>query len=262
MRIIMESKPQKKYSAPALEKGLDILELLSKDSTPLGTTTIAERLGRSNAEIYRMILVLEQRGYIEKEDDSEGYQVTRKLLQLGTENEPIKDILEYAYPIMRKLADETSMSCHIAVESQDQIVVLARAESPNLMSYSVRVGYRRPILYSASGQIMFVHQPAEKKESMLKMLSKFHSETEINDFMTKCKKVSKQGFLKAPSLYVTGVVDLAYPIMDGDIAVASLTVPYIERIPEEKSIEEVIATLKEAAEELSKALTYGIVRKS
>lgn len=258
----MESKPQKKYSAPALEKGLDILELLSKDSTPIGTTTIAERLGRSNAEIYRMILVLEQRGYIEKEDDSDGYLVTRKLLQLGTEHEPVKDILEYAYPVMRKLADNTSMSCHIAVESQDQIVVIARAESPNLMSYSVRVGYRRPIIYSASGQILFVHQEAEKKESMLKMLGNYHSESEINEFMSKCKKVAKQGILKAPSRYVTGVVDLAYPIMDGDMAVASLTVPYIERIPEEKSIEEVIEKLKEAAGELSKALTYGIVRKS
>lgn len=258
----MESKPQKKYSAPALEKGLDILELLSKDSTPVGTTTIAERLGRSNAEIYRMILVLEQRGYIEKEDDGEGYVVTRKLLQLGTEHEPIKDILEYAYPIMRKLAEDTSMSCHIAVESQDQIVVIARAESPNLMSYSVRVGYRRPIIYSASGQILFAYQQPERKESMLKMLNNFHSEDEINEFLAKSKKVTKQGFLKAPSRYVTGVVDLSYPIMDGDMAVASLTVPYIERIPAEKTIEEVIDKLQAAAKELSNALTYGLVRKT
>ncbi|MDU0355105.1 hypothetical protein RS130_15425 [Paraglaciecola aquimarina] len=97
---------------------------------------------------------------------------------------------------------------------------------------------------------------------MLKMLSKYHSDAELNEFMTKCKKVAKQGILRAPSLYVTGVVDLAYPIMDGDMAVASLTVPYIERIPAEKSIEEVIESLKAAADELSKALTYGIVRKS
>ncbi|ABG39324.1 transcriptional regulator, IclR family [Paraglaciecola sp. T6c] len=251
----MEATSSKKYSAPALEKGLDILELLSKDATPLSTSTIAEKLGRSNAEIYRMILVLEQRGYIEKSEDIDGYQVTRRLLQLGTEHEPIKDILEYAQPIMRSLAEKTSMSCHIAVESQEQIVVISRVETPSNLSYSVRVGYRRPIVFAASGRILFVNQSAEKKESMINLLKKHHSEDEVKQFMADCKKVSKQGYLKAPSAFVHGVTDLSYPIIDSDHAVATLTIPYI------MGIDDVLKELKVAAEEISKAVSYGIVRK-
>ncbi len=257
----METAATKKYSAPALEKGLDIVELLSKDSTPLSTSTIAEKLGRSNAEIYRMILVLQQRGYIEKSEDTDGYQVTRKLLQLGTEHEPIKDILEYAQPIMRGLADRTSMSCHIAVESQEQIVVISRVETPSNLSYSVRVGYRRPLIFAASGRILFVNQNADKKESMMKVLKAHHSEDEIKTFLADCKKVAKQGYLKAPSAYVTGVTDLSCPIIDSDHAVATLTIPYIQRIPEIMGIDDVLEELKLAANEISKALTYGLVRK-
>ncbi|MGJ8694207.1 MAG: IclR family transcriptional regulator [Thalassotalea sp.] len=256
-----KSKTTKKYSAPALEKGLDILELLSKDLTPLSTSTIAEKLNRSNAEIYRMILVLEQRKYIEKDEDSDGYKVTRKLLQLGTEQEPIKDILEYSQPIMRNLAEKTGMSCHIAVQSQEQIVVISRVETPSNLSYSVRVGYRRPIVYAASGRILFVYQSSEKKETMLNMLRTHHSEEDINSFLVGCKKISKQGYLRSPSAFVQGVTDLAYPILDGDSAVASLTVPYIDRIPEEVSIDQVLVELEKAAAEISKAITYGIVRK-
>ena len=251
----------KKYSAPALEKGLDILELLSKDLTPLSTSTIADKLNRSNAEIYRMILVLEQRGYIEKSEDYDGYLVTRKLLQLGTEHEPIKDILEYSKPIMRRLAEKTSMSCHIAVESQEQIVVIARVETPSSLSYSVRVGYRRPIVQAASGRILFVNQTSEKKEAMVKRLSKFHSDKEVSDFLVECKKVAKQGYLKAPSAFVKGVTDLSYPIMDGDSAVASLTVPFIERMPEVMCIDDVLIELKEAAKEVSRAVSFGLVHK-
>lgn len=257
----MESAPTKKYSAPALEKGLDIVELLSKDATPLSTSTIAEKLGRSNAEIYRMILVLEQRGYIEKSEDTDGYQVTRKLLQLGTEHEPIKDILEYAQPIMRSLAEKTSMSCHIAVESQEQIVVISRVETPSNLSYSVRVGYRRPLIFAASGRILFVNQNADKKESMMNLLRKHHTESEVKTFLADCKKVAKQGYVKAPSAYVTGVTDLSCPIIDSDHAVATLTIPYIQRTPEIMGIEEVLQELKAAANEISKALTYGLVRK-
>jgi DNA-binding IclR family transcriptional regulator len=257
----LTASAQKKYSAPALEKGLDILELLSKDATPLNTSVIAEKLNRSNAEIYRMILVLEQRGYIEKSEDIEGYQVTRKLLQLGTEHEPIKDILEYAQPIMRNLADRTAMSCHIAVESQEQIVVISRVETPSNLSYSVRVGYRRPIVYAASGRILYVNQLPEKKKSMIKLLEKMHDEKDVKDFLNECKKVAKQGYLRAPSAFVKGVTDLSFPIIDGDHAVATLTIPYIERVPEIMGIDEVIVNLKAAAEEISNAVTYGLVRK-
>ena len=76
-----------------------------------------------------------------------------------------------------------------------------------------------------------------------------------------CKKISKQGYLRSPSAFVQGVTDLAYPILDGDSAVASLTVPYIDRIPEEVSIDQVLVELEKAAAEISKAITYGIARK-
>lgn len=257
----MSESVTKKYSAPALEKGLDVLELLSGDSTPKSTTVIAETLGRSNAEIYRMILVLEQRGYIEKSGDTDGYQISRKLLQLATEHEPIKDILEYAQPIMRELAEKVSMSCHIAVESQEQIVVISRVETPSNLSYSVRVGYRQPICFAASGRILFTFQSAEKKEKMIELLRKHHTQEEINTFISECKKVAKQGWLKAPSAFVKGVTDLSCPIIDTDFAVATLTVPYIQRVPEVMSVDDVLIELRKSAENISKALTYGVVRK-
>ena len=43
------------YAAPALEKGLDILEMLCRSEQPLSQTQIAQELGRSVGEIYRML---------------------------------------------------------------------------------------------------------------------------------------------------------------------------------------------------------------
>ena len=53
-----------KYSAPALEKGLDILEHLSRSETGLAQTEIARALGRSVSGIFRMLVVLRNLGYI------------------------------------------------------------------------------------------------------------------------------------------------------------------------------------------------------
>jgi DNA-binding Lrp family transcriptional regulator len=49
------------YAAPALEKGLDILEMLCRSDTPLSQKEIAKRLGRSVSEIYRMVSCLLER---------------------------------------------------------------------------------------------------------------------------------------------------------------------------------------------------------
>ena len=48
-------KSKKNYSAPALEKGLDIIELLSKSSIGFSQAEIAKELKRSVNEIYRML---------------------------------------------------------------------------------------------------------------------------------------------------------------------------------------------------------------
>src|SRR5689334_16383793 len=67
------------YSAPALEKGLDILELLAEERLPLTMRQIGDRLGRSKNELFRMIMVLLSRGYIAREERTDAFVLTQRL---------------------------------------------------------------------------------------------------------------------------------------------------------------------------------------
>ena len=58
------------YAAPALEKGLDILEMLCKSEGALSQKEIAKQLGRSVGEIYRMVSCLVDRTYVSQVDES------------------------------------------------------------------------------------------------------------------------------------------------------------------------------------------------
>ena len=69
------------YAAPALEKGLDILELVCRNETPLSQKDIARLLGRSVGELYRMVNCLVDRGYLANVDEK--YTVTTKLFELA-----------------------------------------------------------------------------------------------------------------------------------------------------------------------------------
>lgn len=57
-------------SAPALEKGLDILATLCRSEQPLSQKKIAQRLGRSVGGIYRMVACLVNRDYVTLVDEN------------------------------------------------------------------------------------------------------------------------------------------------------------------------------------------------
>jgi DNA-binding IclR family transcriptional regulator len=249
-----------KYRAPALEKGLDILELLSKTHEPLNATQISDQLNRTKAELYRMLQVLESRGYLERSTDTETYVITRKLLQLATERQPLKDLLEFSAPLMRRFSEKTNQGVHIAVQSLEQLVVIARSEAVGMIGYTVRVGYRKPLALTTSGKVLFAFQPPEIKEQWLLNIKEYLDETALNQFLSDSRKIQQRGYEQSQSIFVRGVTDLAVPILDNGIAIAALTSPYIDQSPSPLSQAETTQELLKAAELISSALKLGYIR--
>lgn len=70
MPPLEEELGERKYRAPALEKGLDVLELLSSHGRPMTPSQMSVTLKRSVSELFRMIQVLEFRGYIEQSSEA------------------------------------------------------------------------------------------------------------------------------------------------------------------------------------------------
>jgi len=124
----------RRYRAPALEKGLEILELLAREAHSVPLSVIAQRLGRSTNEIFRMMQVLQYQGFIDQESGG-GYRLTDKLFSLAMEQPRTRTLLEVALPQMRQLAVAIGQSCHLAVHSKGQIVVIARVESDEQIGF-------------------------------------------------------------------------------------------------------------------------------
>src|SRR5256714_3067109 len=160
-----------RYRAPALEKGLDVLELLAAQTESMTLTAIVKQLGRSHGELFRMVQVLEHRGYIEQESGGEGYRLTDRLFSLGMQQPRTRSLLEIALPVMRQLTQADGQSCHLAMHSLGDIVVVARIESAELLGFSVRVGYRRPLAKSASGSVLYAFQPEDVRRRWEKMFN-------------------------------------------------------------------------------------------
>ena len=242
------------YRAPALEKGLDILELLASEEQPLTVSAIVQRLGRSTGELFRMVQVLEHRGFIALAADGSGYVLTNRLFSLGMDRPPVRNLTETALPVMRALSRTISQSCHLAIHSEGQMVIVARMESAGQIGFSVRIGYRRPIISTLSGATLYAFQPAEIRKRWEALMVPKPTTAEINAFRIRCDAIRTAGRARAPSDYVPGIVDVSAPIMRGDLAAAALTVPFVETLLLPVPIEDVAEQVDKAARDISRQL--------
>jgi DNA-binding IclR family transcriptional regulator len=234
---------------------LDVLELLAAEKAPMTLSEVSERLGRSAGELFRMLQVLEYKQFIKQAPGGAGYALTNKLFALSMAQAPIRSLLDVALPVMRRLSIAIDQSCHIAIPSEDQIVVVARVERPGDLGFSVRVGYRRDITKAASGLVLFAFQPSEVQRTWLRNCGLRGAAAD--EFVARADTVKTRGHYQEPSHFVQGIVDLSAPIMRGESAVAALTCPFVHSIPLTVPRERVIAQVREAADHISHELALG-----
>ncbi|SEF07844.1 transcriptional regulator, IclR family [Burkholderia sp. WP9] len=239
------------YSAPALEKGLDILEILCRTEKPLSQRDIAQQLGRSVGEIYRMIAVLVSRNYVTQVDDS--YYITTKLFELSHNNPPTHRLLIEARPLMQILSSQLDQACHLTVYGQGRQIVIAKVDSPSGMGFSVRVGSELDVIVSASGRVLLAFQDKETRHFHIEESLKRRPEQVDPQIDGVLDFIKERGYESAPSVQVRGLYVVSYPILDSqNHAIAALTVPYAERIDQarRKSIPEIEEALGDAARQL------------
>jgi hypothetical protein len=93
------------YRAPALDKGLDIIELLARTGRPMTPARISARLNKSPNELFRMVRVLERRKYIEIPTGQTGYVLTDKLSCLGMARGDSRMLPDYNLSAMRRIRE-------------------------------------------------------------------------------------------------------------------------------------------------------------
>lgn len=247
------------YSAPALEKGFDVIELLATVPDGLTISEIAARLGLSMSQIFRMIIVMGRRGWLFKEAGSDRYRVSYKVLELAFRATPARELGHVATPIMYSLAKTAEQSCHLVVQAETQGLVVLRQESPARSGFAVRLGTTVNLLTSSSGHILLAFSDLDRLSETLAAVSWPAGMTDAK-FTTILKSVRARGFETMPSPHTAGVHDVSFPVFgaDGRVA-AALTVPFLERIDDSHKVsyDDLIELLRHAAREVSDGLGFN-----
>lgn len=238
--------------APALEKGLDLLELLAGEAGGLTQKQLAGRVGRSVGEIFRMLGVLERRGYVARDARSGEYTLTLRLFQLATQFPPTRRLQQAALPVMEGLAAATGFSCHLSVVSGPHFLVVAECEPDWPMGWTVKLGAVFPLsLGYASARVLAAFQRPARRRELAETMAR-HDKTASAMVLERLAPILRDGGDFAGHEALPGVTSFSCPVLDASgRAVAALTLPLLRGAGESIDEAAVAGRLRQAAASIS-----------
>ena len=260
LRVAGTSDAKASYGAPALEKGLDVLELLAGMSRGVTQSEIAQLLGRSLQEVYRVVMVLERRGYIQRRPGDDGLFLSNRMHALSNQYPPHRRMLDIALPIINTASLAAHQAMHVAVLDHLDIRVVAQVDSPEPLGFRLRVGTQNPAASTASGRLLIAFQRPALKDWALREIKRMLPGDAFEALKRRVEAIHRRGYEMIAGEGLQGITDVSFPILDAEgHAIAVLTMPYLPSARERVSFEDACRALFGAARAIAEAFDGKLV---
>lgn len=254
------NKSTDRYTINLVDKTMDLLEVLSKEG-PFTLIELAERLGQPKSSLFRILLTLERRSYISRNERDDKYQIGFKLVEL-TRNLSSNNNLHLAaqYDMMR-LLDMYGETVNLGILIEGEILYVAVLEGTHPLRFADSIGAKGPIHATAMGKAIAAFMPEHELVAILsdKGMDKLAANTITNEaeLMANLQTIRERGFALDDEEICDGARCIAAPIrnrfgnIEGAISISGTT----RRITGE-AVDSMAEEVKQAALNISQKIGY------
>ncbi|WP_415804634.1 IclR family transcriptional regulator [Bordetella muralis] len=151
----------------ALHRGLEVLRCFTPDTPELGTSEIARMTGLPQPTVWRLCYTLSQSGYLIPGRNADRLRVGPGVLTLGHASITHAGVAEFAYPLMKVVAEKFEASVSLAEPDRHNMVIVQRAESPAILKLILHVGSQLEMVNSSLGWAYLAALPDAERTSLL-----------------------------------------------------------------------------------------------
>ena len=211
----------------SVDRALSVLEILAAQGEA-GVTEVAAELGVHKSTAFRLVAVLESRGFVEQLADRGKYRLGFGVVRLAGAAAAQLDIAQEGRPICEALAADLEETVNIAILDGDRAVNVSQARGPAALSTHNWVGQGTPLHATSSGKVLLAHAPDPVRKDVLgRDLPRFTPAT-ITDpeaLRRQLEEIVEQGWGATAEEYEVGLAAIAAPVRnaDGDV-IAALSV--------------------------------------
>ncbi|MFF1831972.1 IclR family transcriptional regulator [Paenarthrobacter sp. NPDC058040] len=239
-------------------KATVLLSELGRHRHGITVTELAQAVGMTRPTAFRLLLSLEQTGFVDRVDSR--YRLGWEMSRLGRLADPYAGAVARIQPILddyaAKLKETVSFSM---VRGELDFDVIAEASGSRYLNVSLYVGETYPLHASATGKLLLSELSDDKvSEALPKRLASYtpHTITTREALLKDLREIRARGYAILDNELEEGLFVVAYPVreMDGRLmGIISVNGP-VQRL-KSTQLPGTIDQLGKAAQEITKALT-------
>jgi DNA-binding IclR family transcriptional regulator len=153
--------------APALSRGLSILELLAESKRGLTLSEISRRLELAKSSTYHLLKCLEGRGYIHCSGRTGRYLFSLKLLRLSHLALHALKLLEGTSALLRALVQETNLTVHLAILEDNEAILIDKVEPRAASRIATWLGRRMELHCTGIGKVLLAWLPEARFDRLI-----------------------------------------------------------------------------------------------
>jgi IclR family pca regulon transcriptional regulator len=208
----------KKDFVEALARGLEVIRSFDRLHVKQTISQISERTMLARPTVLRLLLTLEELGYVRSQDNH--YSLTPKVVDLGMAYVSALGLYGAAKPYLENLSKEVDQTVSLAELDGSDIVYTGRVEVPKIVSVGVTVGSRLPSASTALGRVLLaaVHDSELHDVLNTPSLSMYIPRTRFTaeQIRPRLHTVREQGWAESDEDLQYGVQAIAAPLHDKD----------------------------------------------
>lgn len=245
----MTTREKESYSIHSVENALDVLEALCDEPDEVQISRLSEKLGMTKTSVFRLLATFENRGYVEREEQSGRYRLGLSAFEVGQKLLSRMHLLRDARPVMDHLVRCCQESVYLVIQRDTDALFLEKADTPQQVKIASLVGRRFPLHSSSAGRTILAHLPVTE-------ISQYTSEEHIN--LNDLKNIQDQGWCRGRNELGEGVASISVPLINasGRIAGSLCFVMPDFRMSEELLENLLLPNLTSAGHTISSKLGY------
>jgi len=254
-------KKRSDYYIESIKRAIQVLNSFKLKEKELGVTELSKKLNLHKSTIHRILVTLEDEGFVVKNQFSQKYHLSIKLFELGYIVQNQVEIRSVALPIMKELAKKTEESVDLNIISDGKRVSIEKIESTQDIRHIIQLGKSLPLYCGGSGKVLLAFLSDEEIDKFItqEKLEKLGPNTITDPIKLKehLKQIRENGHAISFEERVKGSVSIGAPILDySGKVIASLSVSGpISRFTKKK-ISLYVPLIKEAVDRVSSLIGY------
>jgi IclR family pca regulon transcriptional regulator len=239
-------------------RGLAVIRAFSAGSPSQTLSEVAARTGLTRAGARRILLTLQELGYIQQ--DGRSFYLTPRILDLGYAYHSTMPLWNLAEPMMEELVARVHESSSASVLDDTEIVYVLRVPTKKIMTINLAIGTRLPAYCTSMGRVLL---GGLSDEALKDTLARSQLRARTARTVTSAAQVRKiiqtdrdKGWSMVNQELEEGLCSLSVPLRgrNGNVIAALNVSSQVSRTPPQAMAKRFLPMLREAAERINAAL--------